>query len=1429
VLIALAVPPLARPTIAAPIGLHPLPSSPSSIRFLVEVPPPRLEAVGEGSAFVRLTVDGYESLAPAGRPALPQQVVSVAVPRTGQVHVAAVGSEREVHDDLRLALTPDLPRGSDLSESQAEARTEALARPGGPPGMSAGASGIRARLLGVGWMRNQRVARIAIAPADYDPAQRRLVLDRRIEVEVTVSGTDAAGTDGTARVAEDPDPFETVYRGALVNYEQGRAWRRIAAGRRRPPTLSRAGAAPKRSAALVPDTSVYAGRDWIKIAVDSAGFYRVGFDELRTLPLFNNNTTVRLDSLRLFTWPGFPVLPENSYCDSCDYREVAMRFVEVSADTVFNDNREYLYFYAMGPSDWASLYDSSLPDTLFIDHPYETKNYYYLTIASPLAPVGGTPMRITTESAAVGTPTGGETTPATFAARLHSELDAEYWPDPFPNFSTLFWEKWYWHSMTRGDGPFSVNVVAPGADLTQPVRLRMRDWGLTTVEHKSGGILDHYLDVDFGGVPLPRRAWDGPTAQTYDTSLVGLASSTDTLTLTLTVPNVADPDQSFDAARVDRSALAWFDLFYARRFEPVADALEFDSPPGGGTIVYDIGPFTLDPATPPRLFDVTDPLAPVEILDATYASDHRLRFERLESGLRHYRVIPDARIKRVPNASVFMAPSSSFDNLRASPGGGLGGADYLVIYYDGFKAAADLLTGLRRERLPLHGVAPPYQTAAIPISALYDQFSGGRTDPGAIRNFLRAAFFNWDEPPSFVTLLGDASYDFKNLRGLAPAGLPGTLLPSYEGGFDGTVERQFASDDWMLNVDNPLVVVPDFFGGRIPAGDAASALGFVRDKLMAYEHSAPSGEWRDRVMLVADDNEQGSDPDPLHWEHMHQTAQLDSVMPNHIDRAYVYLHTYPDGPNDTKPAAKAELLANINGDGVVMWNYIGHGSPLKIADESVFLESDAGTLTNAPKPGLFVAASCDVGKYNDPSQQSLGERLVMSTDGGCLAVISATELAFSGQNARLNRVLYDLLFRRDSIATTATYGQYFVGAAEALLGAKTGSANNQKYQLMGDAGTSIALPRLWVELELKDVTGTPIDTLQRGEVVRFEGRILDRPGGTVVPFTGATAILVEDSVPIDTTFGCTACIREPYPFRAAPIFRGNARATSGTVTGQFVVPLDAILGPRARVRGYVSGSAVGLAAAADGAGSENFTLIAGTPTSGDDEGPRISLSFAGGSTSVRPDAQLRIDLFDESGILITGHTAQNGIIVTVDGNSNTRVDVTSSFRNSADSYQAGTASFRLPGLSPGSHNIKVSAADNLASGIQAAQHRASATIDFEVSENPPLTVQRAFLFPNPTRSGGPGSGGQFVIDAPGDSVNVLLHIYTVSGRLIRTLKSFGGLGQVQIPWDGLDAEGQRLANGVYLFKVQVNARDEDGTSSASSRAVGEGRVVVLGR
>src|SRR5262249_47945823 len=155
-------------------------------------------------------------------------------------------------------------------------------------------------------------------------------------------------------------------------------------------------------------------------------------------------------------------------------------------------------------------------------------------------------------------------------------------------------------------------------------------------------------------------------------------------------------------------------------------------------------------------------------------------------------------------------------------------------------------------------------------------------------------------------------------------------------------------------------------------------LDVVRNKIILYDQSAPLGEYRNRIMLIADDNMQGSEVDLLHWQHLEQTADLDSShTPQHLDRVYVYLHTYPTESGSIKPAAKTDIIDNID-SGLLMFNYIGHGSPFKLSDESVFLDSDVGTLTNTTQLPVFVAASCDIGKFNDPTVQSLGELLIIT-------------------------------------------------------------------------------------------------------------------------------------------------------------------------------------------------------------------------------------------------------------------------------------------------------------------------------------------------------------------------------------------------------------------------------------------------------------------
>ena len=100
------------------------------------------------------------------------------------------------------------------------------------------------------------------------------------------------------------------------------------------------------------------------------------------------------------------------------------------------------------------------------------------------------------------------------------------------------------------------------------------------------------------------------------------------------------------------------------------------------------------------------------------------------------------------------------------------------------------------------------------------------------------------------------------------------------------------------------------------------------------------------------------------------------------------------------------------------------------------------------------------------------------------------------------------------------------------------------------------------------------------------------------------------------------------------------------------------------------------------------------------------------------------------------------------------------------------------------------------------------------------TLTPVFNYPNPfsTRT-------QFVFTLTGDELPSIFQvdIYTISGRLVRQLdlRAWGDLHIGQnlstLEWDGTDDYGDRLANGVYLYKVKVKYADG---SQPSARVVG---------
>jgi len=84
-----------------------------------------------------------------------------------------------------------------------------------------------------------------------------------------------------------------------------------------------------------------------------------------------------------------------------------------------------------------------------------------------------------------------------------------------------------------------------------------------------------------------------------------------------------------------------------------------------------------------------------------------------------------------------------------------------------------------------------------------------------------------------------------------------------------------------------------------------------------------------------------------------------------------------------------------------------------------------------------------------------------------------------------------------------------------------------------------------------------------------------------------------------------------------------------------------------------------------------------------------------------------------------------------------------------------------------------------------------------------LELREVMNYPNPFKR---ETDFTFFATRPIDVAQI--KIFTISGRLIRTIEALTPRsGMNLIRWDGRDADGDELANGVYLYKVI--ARDGD--------------------
>lgn len=232
--------------------------------------------------------------------------------------------------------------------------------------------------------------------------------------------------------------------------------------------------------------------------------------------------------------------------------------------------------------------------------------------------------------------------------------------------------------------------------------------------------------------------------------------------------------------------------------------------------------------------------------------------------------------------------------------------------------------------------------------------------------------------------------------------------------------------------------------------------------------------------------------------------------------------------------------------------------------------------------------------------------------------------------------------------------------------------------------------------------------------------------------------------------------------------------------------------------------------------SFNNTLVKTFVIKKDDENPLLNIYFDGrpimDNDIVSSQPEIKITLEDNNSLIPL--TDINIFDVQLDTGRNQLYTVPlndPSVRFTPATPNEGQASLLYtPTLKSGTYKLIVQGKDMTGnpSGM------APKTINFRVIEE--STISKVLNYPNPF-----STSTQFVFTLTGDEIpaQLLIRIYTVTGKVVKEISGpeLGplhiGVNRTDYKWDGTDAFGEKLGNGVYLYKVF--AYKADGTSYES--------------
>ncbi len=779
------------------------------------------------------------------------------------------------------------------------------------------------------------------------------------------------------------------------------------------------------------------------------------------------------------------------------------------------------------------------------------------------------------------------------------------------------------------------------------------------------------------------------------------------------------------------------------------------------------------------IWDITNPLEPEEIT----VSDQSISFKPL-SNVREFishnnlsGAFEPVALGKIKNQNLHQIQNE----------------DMILVYHPLFKNDALRLAEHRSQTSNLKVIAA--QTDEI-----YNEFSGGKVDPGAIRDMARLLL---QRNPDFKYLLlfGDGSYDYKTLVKEITAE---NFIPVYETDESLDPIEGFPSDDFYAllgdNEGEDLKGSLDVFVGRLPAKTADEARVLV-DKIIHYDTSPKTlGDWRLRAGYVADDEDGNT-----HLRDMDDIARADEIRHPLYNQQKVYLDAFKQisTPGESRyPEANKSLNDNMF-KGQLSLTYLGHGGPLGWAQERILTVPEIQAWSNYDQMTVMVTATCSFAAYDDPAVVSPAEYAILNPKGGVIALLSTTRAVYTSSNKLLTDASHENMFKKiNGVAPTLGY---VLATGKNKYQGDFFRVNSRKFTLIGDPSMPIAMPKYNVyttTVNDKDVK-TQTDTISALEKVTIKGYIGDLNGSKLSSFNGTIFPTVYDKKSTFQTLGNdSGSPKFTFTMFKNILFKGSASVINGEWTFSFWVPKNINYSyGYGRISYYASDEK-----SIDAGGVFNNIVIGGTNQNhiADNEGPELDIfmndeSFVfGGLTNADP--VLLLNLRDDLGINVTGNAVGQDITAILDDNDQNVYILNDFYESKKDDFTSGKVRFPLTKLNKGSHHLVAKAWD--ISGNSAEKRT-----EFFVAENGDDVLKHVLNYPNPFTT---HTLFQFEHDLPNTEIDVIVNIYTITGKLVKSIaqtKYSSGFRVNDIGWNGRDDFDSSLAKGLYLYKVRVKSKE----------------------